>query len=170
MSVAEAQAMNARMTNAAADEGLTFRLNDTKVQNTFDAHRLLHYASSIGAHEALHERLFAAYLGEARALGDTDTLVAIAGEAGLDTVAVRTMLATEAFAEAVRDDEEEAHALGVSGVPFFVLDRKYGVSGAQSAEVLHAALQQAWDAHTPAVQRIGGNDAADCSDGSCAVE
>jgi predicted DsbA family dithiol-disulfide isomerase len=170
MSVAEAQAMNARMTIAAAGEGLTFRLSDTKVQNTFDAHRLLHYASTIGAHDALHERLFAAYLGEGRALGDLDTLVAIAGEAGLDVEAVRNMLNTEAFAEAVRDDEEEAHALGVSGVPFFVLDRKFGVSGAQSPEVLHAALQQAWDARTPTVQIVGGTGAADCSDGSCAVE
>lgn len=170
MSVAEAQAMNARMTSAAAAEGLTFRLSDTKVQSTFDAHRLLHYAYSIGAHDALHERLFAAYLGEGRALGDLDTLVAIAGEAGLDVVAVRDMLATDSFAEAVRDDEAEAHALGVSGVPFFVLDRAFGVSGAQSPEVLHAALRQAWDARTPTLQRIGNDGTADCSDGSCAVE
>ncbi len=173
VSVAEATAINARMTAAAAGEGLTFRLDDVKVQNTFDAHRLLHYASSLGVHDALHERLFMAYLGEGRALGDVDTLVALATDVGLDGDSVREMLVGNAFADAVRADEAEAHALGVNGVPFFVLDRRFGVSGAQGPEVLRAALQQAWEALTPAVQMIGGEGAAagsDCSDGSCAVD
>ncbi len=181
--VEEAQRMNARMTEAAAAEGLTFSLAGMKTGNTFDAHRLLHLAASedaknavqpgavAGIREALGERLFAAYLGEGASLGDVETLVALATEAGLSADTVRQTLATDAFADAVRRDEAEAQAIGVTGVPFFVLDRKYGVSGAQSPEVLAAALQQAWDERTPAVTMVGsGNEAADCSDGSCAVE
>ncbi len=145
MSVAEAQAMNARMTEAAAAEGLTFRLDDAKVGNTFDAHRLLHFAEQHGKREALGERLFAAYLGEGASLGDHPTLVALATEVGLDADDVRVTLETDAFADRVRHDETEAREIGVTGVPYFVLDRRYGVSGAQSPEVLRGALQQAWD-------------------------
>ncbi len=170
-SVEQAHAMNARMTEAAAAEGLTFRLDDVKVGNTFDAHRLLHFAAQYNLREALGERLFAAYLGEGASLGDTETLVTLATEVGLDANDARTMLATDEFGDAVRRDESEAQAIGVTGVPFFVLDRRYGVSGAQSPEVLLGALQQAWDERSPAMQLVGGEAVgADCADGSCAVE
>ena len=149
MSVADAQAMNARMTEAAAAEGLTFRLDDVKVGNTFDAHRLLHYADAFGKRDALGERLFAAYLGEGAALGDVETLVLLAGEIGLDPVAARAVLTSPEYATAVRDEESEAQEIGVTGVPFFVLDRRYGISGAQSPEVLRGALEQAWRERTP---------------------
>ncbi len=169
-SVAEANAMNARMTEAAAGEGLAFRLDAVKVGNTFDAHRLLHFSDEFGKREALGERLFAAYLGEGASLGDTETLVTLAGEVGLDANAVRTMLASDEFAMAVRNDENEARELGVNGVPFFVIDRKYGVSGAQSPETLRAALEQAWNERAPVMTMLAASESgADCDDGSCAV-
>ncbi len=180
--VEQARIMNSRMSNAAAAEGLTFDLEKVKAGNTFNAHRLLHLASSVDAkqptppsaneslREALGERLFAAYLGEGASLGDSETLISLAAEVGLDAGAVRSMLASDQFADTVRADEAEAQTIGVSGVPFFVLDRKYGVSGAQSPETLGAALQQAWDERSPTVTMVGGNAAdADCSDGSCSV-
>ncbi len=169
-SVEQARAMNARMTEAAASEGLDFRLDDVKVGNTFDAHRLLHFAAAHNLREQLAERLFAAYLGEGASLGDTETLVALATDVGLDAIAVRAMLTETEFSDAVRADEAEAQAIGVSGVPFFVLDRRYGVSGAQSPAVLLSALQQAWNERTPVMQRIGPDSSdADCADGSCTV-
>ena len=149
MSVANAQAMNARMTDAAAGEGLTFRLDDMKVGNTFDAHRLLHFAEAHGKREALGERLFAAYLSESVSLSDAETLVALAHDVGLDPGAARKMLGGDLFADAVRHDEAEAREIGVTGVPFFVLDRRYGLSGAQGPDVLQAALERAWSERTP---------------------
>ncbi len=169
-SLAEANAMNARMTEAAAGEGLAFRLDAVKVGNTFDAHRLLHFSDAFGKREALGERLFAAYLEEGASLGDGETLVQLASEVGLDERAVRAMLASDEFAMAVRDDENEAREIGVNGVPFFVIDRKYGVSGAQSPETLRAALEQAWNERAPAMTMLGeAESGADCDDGSCAV-
>jgi predicted DsbA family dithiol-disulfide isomerase len=131
---------------------------------------LLHHADAFGKREALGERLFAAYLGEGAALSDPDTLVALATDAGLEADSSRTVLESDSYAEAVRADETEARELGVSGVPFFVLDRRFGVSGAQSPEVLRAALQQAWDAQTPFVELTPHDDAdANCADGRCDI-
>ncbi len=144
-SVEQARAMNARMTEAAASEGLNFRLDDVQVGNTLDAHRLLHFAAAHNLREQLAERLFAAYLSEGASLSDAETLVVLATDVGLDASEVRTVLASEQYTDAVRGDEAEAQAIGVTGVPFFVLDRRYGVSGAQSSAVLLSALQQAWD-------------------------
>lgn len=145
MSEAQAQAMTTRLTETAAGEGLVFHLEDVQVGNTFDAHRLLHGAAAHGLREALSERLFAAYLGEGASLGETETLVRLAVEVGLDEAETRRVLESDQYAEAVRADEADAAALGVTGVPMFVLNRRYGVSGAQSPEVLRGALQQAWD-------------------------
>lgn len=168
--VAQAREMNARMSEAAAGEGLDFQLDQVKVGNTFNAHRLLHLAAQHGKREELGERLFRAYLSEGAALGETDTLVALAVEAGLNADAARAVLESNEYADAVRGDEAEARAIGVTGVPFFVLNRKFGVSGAQSPEVLRAALQQAWDERTPAVTMVGGDaDAPACLDGECDV-
>ncbi len=167
--VEQAHAMNSRMSEAAAGEGLTFHLDQVKVGNTFNAHRLLHFAADQGHREALGERLFAAYLSEGAALGDTDTLVALAADIGMVADEVREVLESDRFADAVRQDEAEAQTIGVTGVPFFVLDRRYGVSGAQSPEVLRGALQQAWDERAPTIAMVGGDTGADdCSDGSCA--
>jgi predicted DsbA family dithiol-disulfide isomerase len=141
----DALAAHARVTGLAAQEGLAYRLDVARPANTFDAHRLLHLAAEQGVQAAAEERLFAAYFTEGRSLGDPETLVALAAEVGLDEAAAREVLQGDAYADAVAGDEREASELGISGVPFFVIDRRYGISGAQPAELIGQALERAWD-------------------------
>ncbi|TMC02807.1 MAG: DsbA family oxidoreductase [Chloroflexi bacterium] len=139
---------HARVTGLAAQEGLTYRLDVARPANTFDAHRVLHLAAERGVQAEAEERMFAAYFTEGRRLGDPETLVAVAAEAGVDETAARNVVQGSAYAEAVAGDEREAAELGITGVPFFVIDRRYGISGAQPAELIQRALEQAWaDAH-----------------------
>ena len=142
--VAQAEAMVRGMTDVAAADGLDFRFDRIRPGNTFDAHRLLHLAYERGAQDAVKERFLRAYMTEGEAIGDPDVLSRLSREAGLDADDVAAVLATDAYAREVRNDEDEARALGISGVPFFVLGGRYGVSGAQPAEVLLRALEQAW--------------------------
>ena len=167
-----AEGMNARMAAAASGEGLDFHLDQVQVGNTFDAHRLLHFAGTENRREALVERLFRAYLSEGASLSDLDTLVGLAAEVGLDAERAREVLGSDAFAEAVRADEARAMEIGVSGVPFFVLGGRYGVSGAQPHEVLLGALNQAWNETPRGVQMLGEADSESegCEDGSCSTE
>lgn len=147
---AEAQKMIDRMTITAREDGLDFRFDHIKPGNTFDAHRIIHLAGESYGYArqgAVKERLLRAYMTEGESIGDHDTLVRLGVEAGLDADRVRTLLASDAHAEEVRDDENEARELGISGVPFFVLGGVYAVSGAQSADVLLRALTQAWADH-----------------------
>jgi predicted DsbA family dithiol-disulfide isomerase len=144
----DALAAHARVTGLSAQEGLTYRLEVARPANTFDAHRLLHLAAERGLQAAAEERLFAAYFTEGRSLGDPETLVALAAEVGVDEAAAREVLQGDAYADAVAGDEREASELGISGVPFFVIDRRYGISGAQPAELIGQALERAWaDTH-----------------------
>ena len=169
MPVAQAEAMNARMTGEAAKEGLAFRMDLVRVGNTFDAHRLIHLAATAGRRDAMVERLFAAYLCEGEALGEVETLVRLAGGAGLDEAATREALAGGAFADAVRADEARAQAFGISGVPFFAIDERYGVSGAQPPEALLDALRQAWSESAAVPAAVASDAAVGCEDGSCAM-
>ncbi len=162
----EAEAMIDRMTQNAAQDGLDFRFDIARSGNTFDAHRLLHLAAERGRQGELKERLFAAYLSQGRPIGDHGTLLAVATEAGLDAAEVRDVLESERYAEAVRADEAEAAAVGISGVPFFVVDRKYGVSGAQPAELLRQVLDRAWAESAPLT--VVGAAGAGCEGDSCA--
>lgn len=142
--VAQAEAMIRRMTDVAAVDGLDFRFDRIRPGNTFDAHRLLHLGHERGLQDAVKERFLRAYMTEGEAIGEPDVLSRLSRAAGLDADDVAAVLATDAYAREVREDEEEARALGISGVPFFVLGGRYGVSGAQPAEVLLGALEQAW--------------------------
>lgn len=144
MPVAQAQQMMDNMTTTGAADGITFRFDRSISGNTFDAHRLIHFAATHGKREAMVERLFAAYFTDGDAIADLDTLVRLATEAGLDADAVRAMLASDAHAADVRADEARAQQFGITGVPFFAIDEKYGISGAQSAAVLSDALTQAF--------------------------
>ena len=141
--VAEAQAMVDRMTSIAAADGLTLRFDRIRPGNTFDAHRLLHLARERGVQGAVKERFLRAYLTEGEPIGEPEVLARLSAEAGLDAAEVRAVLGSDAHAEAVRADEDEAHALGIRGVPFFVVGGALRVSGAQPAEVLHEALVRA---------------------------
>jgi predicted DsbA family dithiol-disulfide isomerase len=145
MSVEEAAGRQAEITTLAAQDGLTYDLAESRGGNSFDAHRLIHLAAERGLGDAAMERLMSAYFGEREPIGDRDTLQRLAVEVGLPAEEVREVLDGERYADAVRADERAATQIGIRGVPFFVLGRKYGVSGAQPAEVLLQALQQAWD-------------------------
>jgi predicted DsbA family dithiol-disulfide isomerase len=145
MSVERAETLQAEMTERAAGEGLEFRFDRARGGNTFDAHRLIHLAATYGHQAAAQERLMRAYFTEGEPISDHETLVRLIGEVGVAAEEARDVLATERFASDVREDELLAARLGIQGVPFFVLDRKLGVSGAQPAEVLVQALQRGWD-------------------------
>ncbi len=129
----------------AATVGLTYHFDRVIVGHSFDAHRLLQFAKTKGTGDGMKERLFKAYFTEGQHLADQATLVALATEVGLDAKEVDALLSTDAFTDAVRADEAEATGLGISGVPFFVFDRRLAVSGAQDADVFLQAIQQAWD-------------------------
>jgi predicted DsbA family dithiol-disulfide isomerase len=148
MSVEQAEETNAQMTALAASEGLEYHLDRTRGGNSFDAHRLIHAAAGHGLQDAMKERLMRAYFTEGEPVGDLDTLARLAAEVGVDPAPLRD---GDAYADAVRADEELAARIGIRGVPFFVLDRRYGVSGAQPSELLLQALEKAWEARvTPA--------------------
>jgi predicted DsbA family dithiol-disulfide isomerase len=120
--------------------------------NTLDAHRLLHLAADLGIGDAAKERLLRAHFTEGADLSDHDTLTRLLTEAGADEPRVRAVLASDEYADAVRADFEEARMLGAGGVPFFVIDRRYGVSGAQPAETFLHALRTAYAAEDAAAR------------------
>jgi predicted DsbA family dithiol-disulfide isomerase len=148
ISVEEAAASHAQLTAMAAAEGLEYHLDRTRGGNTFDAHRLLQLAVERGVQPAVKERLMRGYFTESEPVGDRETLVKLAAEAGLDADEARAALQSDAYAEAVREDEMLAQRIGIQGVPFFVLGRRFGVSGAQPAELMLEALERSWEALT----------------------
>ena len=145
MSIERAETLHGEMTERAAAEGLEFRFDLARGGNTFDAHRLIHLAATYGHQAAAQERLMRAYFTEGERIADKDTLIRLLVEVGVDAEEARDVLETERFASDVREDELLAAQLGIQGVPFFVLDRRLGVSGAQPPEVLVQALQRGWD-------------------------
>ena len=140
----QVESMQAELERTAAAEGLEYHLRGGMTGNTFDAHRLVHLAQASGHGDAVVERFYRAHFTEQRSLFDHDSLVDLAAEAGLDPVEARRVLKDDDYAEAVADDEREARELGATGVPFFVIDERYGVSGAQSAELFGEVLARAW--------------------------
>jgi predicted DsbA family dithiol-disulfide isomerase len=146
MSVEDAQANHDRLTALAAEDGLEYHLDRTRGGNTFDAHRLIQLGKARGIQDAVKERLMRAYFTENVAIDDRETLVGLAADAGLDADEARAVLASDDYADAVREDEELARRIGINGVPFFVLGRRYGVSGAQTSDVLLEALDKSWEA------------------------
>ena len=147
ISPAQAQQMLARVTDVAAEAGLEYRFDLLKHTNTVKAHELLHFAKEQGRQHEMAERLMSAYFTEGRHLGQVDELVALAADAGLDAAAARDALQSGRFVDAVRADQAQASAYGISGVPFFVIDGKYGVSGAQPAEAFTDIVRQVWAEH-----------------------
>jgi predicted DsbA family dithiol-disulfide isomerase len=150
MSIDEARASHARLTELAAAEGLEYRFDIARPGNTFDAHRLIHLAAERGRQGEMKERLMRGYFTEGEPIGDRDALARMAADVGLSEDEARTALAGGRYSAEVREDERLAHQIGIRGVPFFVLDRRFGVSGAQPAEVLLQALDHAWAARAGA--------------------
>ncbi|HEY5925846.1 MAG TPA: DsbA family oxidoreductase [Kofleriaceae bacterium] len=141
-SVAEAQQMIDRMTRVGGEEGIAFRFDRVRAGNTFDGHRLLQLGHERGVQITLKERLMRGYFCDGVPIGDPSALVPLAVEAGLAEDDVRDVLAGDRYADDVRRDEELAAELGITGVPFFVMAGRLGVSGAQAPDVLLGALER----------------------------
>lgn len=136
--------MMARADEVAAAEGLTMAHADALHARTLTAHRLIHLARTEGRQAAMVEELLAAYFTRGETLGDHDVLRAAAAAAGLDGARVEEVLASDEFRDDVTADVNQARAYGSTGVPFFVLDGRFGISGAQPTELFSQALEQAW--------------------------
>lgn len=164
LSAAQVKGMFAHVTQIAADEGLAYDFDRARTANTFDAHRLLHFAKPHGLQAALQERLMHAYFTEGADIGDQAVLAGLAGAVGLDEVAAKQALAEGSHEADVHEDIATARAYGISGVPFFVFNQRIGVSGAQPAEVFDQALRQS-------SLTIVGSPSTDeaCTDDSCAI-
>ncbi|MEF7437676.1 DsbA family oxidoreductase [Paenibacillus lautus] len=168
MSVEQAKAANANVTQQAASVGLTYHMDRVIPANSFDAHRLVHFAAQHGKMKDMTERLFRAYFTDAENLEDKNLLADLAAEVGLEQEQAMAVLESDAFQSEVRADEAAATKLGIRGVPFFVLGGKYAVSGAQPLEVFTDALDKAYREANPLVM-VNESDSNDgmCADGSC---
>jgi predicted DsbA family dithiol-disulfide isomerase len=153
VSLERAREMEQHVTEVAAGDGLEYDLEHARLGSTFDGHRLVHLAQRHGLQDAMKERLMRARFIDGQLVSDHDTLVALAVEVGLDADEVRAMLASDEFADAVRDDERTAQEFGISGVPMFVVDRAIGASGAQPPEQLLALLRHGWESRTATAAR-----------------
>lgn len=144
MSIEQAKEMNQGVAEQARLVGLNYNFDSMTPTNTFDAHRVAKFAATKGKLAEMTERLLKAYFVESKQIAEHDVLLELAEEVGLERVEVEQVLTSEQFTTEVRMDEAEAQQIGVRGVPFFVLNRKYAISGAQPQEVFQKALQQAW--------------------------
>lgn len=169
MDPAQLAGMFAHVTEQAAAEGLHYKFDDVVVANSFNAHQLLHLANAHGAGDAVKEALLSAHFEHGVDIGSREELVRIGSAAGLTAADIHAALDTEQYADEVRQDFAEARALGVTGVPFFVIDRKYGISGAQPAEMFTQALEQAWQEAHPLTMVAADSGAEACGPDGCAV-
>lgn len=140
----QAREMIDRVTDVAAAAGLTYRYDLLQHTNTVKAHELLHHAKQNGKQLEMEERLMSAYFTEGKHVGRIDDLVALAAEVGLDADETRAALESEKYLADVRADQDQARNYGINGVPFFVIDGKYGVSGAQPADAFAQIARQVW--------------------------
>jgi predicted DsbA family dithiol-disulfide isomerase len=172
MSVGKAKEANQGVGQQAATVGLKFNFDEMKPTNTFDAHRLAKFAKTQGKEAAVSEMLLHAYFTESKHIGDIETLADLAEAAGLNRQEVLQVLNDkEAYATDVRQDESLAQQYGVRGVPYFVINQKYAISGAQPTETFMGALQKVWEEESPApvLQDLSTEDDVSCADGSCAI-
>jgi predicted DsbA family dithiol-disulfide isomerase len=165
----QAKDMNDQVTEQARSVGLTYNLDQAVPTNTFDAHRLTHLAAKHGKMVEMTERLFQAYFTEGKHIGDRQVLAELAADIGLDPAVVSEALDSSSYTDEVRADEREAAQLGIRGVPFFVINRKYAVSGAQPTEVFIRALEKARSEEQPVITVLSDDGDADaaCTDGAC---
>ncbi|MCW2844694.1 MAG: oxidoreductase [Nocardioides sp.] len=169
-SEAEMRQMQQQLLDVAAEEGLEFRIFENVHTNTIDAHRVLHLALESGGptlQVELKEALLAAYFVRAEDVGDHEVLRAAATSVGLDAARVAEVLGSDEYADAVEADIRRARAYGATGVPFFVVDQKYGISGAQPAEAFTQVLERAWTDEHPVLEVVGGGEA--CGPDGCAI-
>ncbi len=162
MSVEKAREMGEHVTNVGAQDGIEFKFSDAKTGNTFDAHRLIQWAQSLGKGGVMKERLMKAYFTDGVVISDRDALITLAAEVGLDRESAVAALDDPTWAAQVRKDQERARDLGITGVPFFVFEQKFAVSGAQPASVLREAILDLITKTTPQTA-----DGVVCSETAC---
>jgi predicted DsbA family dithiol-disulfide isomerase len=144
----------------AKGEGLNYRFDDVVVANSFTAHRLIHLAAAHGKQDAAKERLLSDHFEHGKDIGNEEYLTSVGLDLGIDAGDVAELFSTDKYADDVRQDFAEARALGITGVPFFVINRKFGLSGAQPADTFTAALEQAWQESNPLVLVNAAGDGA----------
>jgi predicted DsbA family dithiol-disulfide isomerase len=167
MSIAQAKANTNRVVQMAKEAGLDYHM-DTLIQtNTFDAHRLTLYAKTQGQMKEMTERILRAYFTESKHIGNHETLTDLAVEVGLNREEVAKMLASEEMADAVRADEQTAKQYGVTGVPFFLINKKYALTGAQPTETFVQALKKVIAENEITVLNSQGGDF--CDDDGCEI-
>jgi len=176
MSREKAIEMNGQVGEQARGVGLDFHFDTMVHTNTFDSHRLSHYASVHGKGAEMSERLLRAYFTDSLNIGDRSVLAQLAAEVGLNQEEAAAMLESDAYTDEVNGDLDAGQRLGITGVPFFVFNNKYAVSGAQPGPVFTEVLDTVWaeEQEAPVLQTLGqtksnnpGN--SDCSDGSCGI-
>ncbi|MCF8275101.1 MAG: DsbA family oxidoreductase [Flavobacteriales bacterium] len=155
ISVEQAKGMGNHAAQMGASAGLQLNFDQAVVANSFNAHRLIHFAKANGLQQEMKTRLFKAYFSEGKNIDDNETLVSLATEIGLDGAETKSVLGSEKYAEAVKADIQESQQLGVRGVPFFVFDGKYAVSGAQDSKAFLETLEKSfseWRQANPQVE------------------
>jgi predicted DsbA family dithiol-disulfide isomerase len=164
----QAEGMHLHVKQVAKEVGLDFNFDKAVVANSFDAHRLIQFAKVHQKGNEVEEALFKAHFIEGKNIDDTDTLVAIGMSIGLEEKEVREVLASDGYSKEVKRDEMQAQKIGIGGVPFFVLNNKYGVSGAQSAETFLEVLEESWKDFAATNERLIITEGESCSaDGEC---
>lgn len=167
---AQVRGMLDHVTSTAAAEGLEYDFDGLVVANSFAAHELLHLAKERGVAGTVKEALLSAHFEKGEDIGDREVLVAVAVSAGLDATEVSTALDSRRYREEVNDDIRRARSLGIQGVPFFVIENRWGISGAQPSELFSQALDQAWRETNPLVMvQPDGDDTAACGPDGCAI-
>ncbi|QHL86763.1 thioredoxin domain-containing protein [Nibribacter ruber] len=163
---AQGKQMNDQMAAMAKDEGLVYDFDNAIINNTFLAHQLIHLAHTRHKQDQMKERLFAAYYTQGQDVGNIDTLVKLAEEVGLDGAEAREALQNQTYADEVQQDIVRAQQVGVRGVPFFVFNNKYAVSGAQPTELFKEVLEKVWEEEKPTI--LDGSTGGTCTpDGVC---
>lgn len=168
MSVEQAKQRFAMFTQNAKTVGLTYNYDMVQMTNTFDAHRLAKWAATLQREDVLTDRFMNAYFTEGKNLADHETLLSLVNELDFDVKEAQQVLIQGKYADTVRAQIKEAQQIGVQGVPFFVINRKYGVSGAQSEETFAQALEQIYREENP-LQTLGKDDGAMCTDDNCEI-
>jgi predicted DsbA family dithiol-disulfide isomerase len=168
MSLDQAKANCQNMTQMAQEVGLDFQLDTLILTNTFDAHRLAMFAKTKGLMNEMTDRILRAYYTESKHIGDHTTLVELAEEVGLNREEAAELLASDKMSDAVRADENEASELGIRSIPFFLINRKYAITGAQSTDTFVQSLQQIIEQDGP-FTNVSEQEGAVCDENGCEI-
>ncbi|MEC5174458.1 DsbA family oxidoreductase [Chryseobacterium nepalense] len=164
----QAKQMVEQVSQMGNTAGISFNFDKAIITNTFSAHKLLHLAKKYKKANEMEEALFIAHFIEGKNVGDINTLVDIAGSLGINTDEARKVLTSEEFDDEVKHDFSEAKDHGISGVPFFILNGKYAVSGAQPVDFFAGALQQTYDETVAPLKNLSGDDNS-CGTDECSI-